>query len=324
MDWQQLINIISNNPVNSETNDLETDSHYPKSDQLKFKQVKRVWDEAANYRFTQNFDKDLEFNHIKHLVKKQAAVKLRLKSFIKYAAVFILGFFSTYGLFELSFSKDEGIDNEVFAPYGQTSEITLVDGTTIILNSGSRLRYPSRFSFEEREVHLDGEAFFKVKSDKNNPFIVKTHMQEVKVLGTQFNVKAYSEDTNVSTTLVEGVVSIYNSYGVELIQLRPKEKAIFDKVDRKLEVVDADIELDIGWKDGIYFFKEITLEELAKRLNRWYGTRVIIKEDDLKKEIYTGKFYKDQTIWDALKLIEYTIPIDYTTGNREIIISKKP
>ncbi len=183
---------------------------------------------------------------------------------------------------EITINNDNVIQDEVgeptmntlVIPYGSRSRITLADGSTVWLNAGSKLIYPSRFVDRKREVFLVGEAFFDVEKNDKQPFVVRSSNIDVEVLGTRFNVSAYPEDNSIQTVLVEGSVNINRANarrfekGVTLI---PGQMALANKNTEKTRVYDVDTDYYTLWIDGLFSFTNTDLNRLIKKLERYYN-----------------------------------------------------
>ena len=165
---------------------------------------------------------------------------------------------------------------------GEQSKIILPDNSKVFLNAGSSIRYPVSFAhLTERQVELSGEAYFEISKDAAHPFIVKTKNQDVKVLGTHFNINSYSDEHTTKTTLLEGSVLIDNKY-----QLKPGQVAIND--NGKLDVVPADTDLELAWKNNDFYFRETAMERVMKQIERWYDIKVEYADPRLKSISING------------------------------------
>ena len=202
----------------------------------------------------------------------------------------------------------------VTTPLGTKTDITLPDGSTVNLNSGSTLRYPEKFTETERKVELSGEAFFDVVHNSVQPFIVKTEAINVRVLGTAFNVEAFPGAEEINTTLVRGKVILekeVDNKTTSLTEMNPNERVVFKLKDQNMSLSkETNLEQYIAWKDKKLVFLNDPIEEVAKKLERWYNVSVVIKSEDLKKSHFTGTF-TDETIERVLTLLSVSSPIDY-------------
>ena len=158
--------------------------------------------------------------------------------------------------------------NEVIVPKGGEYQLVLSDGTLVYLNSMTKIRFPERFSEKCREVEVCGEAFFEVAENKRVPFVVKTDAYEITVLGTKFNVTAYADEQVATTTLVEGAVSISGKCIGEAKALRPNEQFVLDRVSGSVEIKNVDVNYYTAWKDGMFRFRDVRLEEIMHVVER--------------------------------------------------------
>jgi len=177
--------------------------------------------------------------------------------------------------------------NTLVIPYGNSSVITLADGSRVWLNAGSRLIYPSEFVDKKREVFLVGEAYFEVTKNEHQPFVVKTTDIEINVLGTHFNVSAYPEDYSVQTVLAEGSVHI-NRLNSGLfdkgITLTPGEMAYYNRKNKDTHIYNVDVEQYTSWTQGLFSFSNTDFNRIIKRLERYYNIRFQF-DDPLKGTI---------------------------------------
>ncbi len=294
-----------------------------------FYKIKDVWDaslkkednsrEALLQFYRQQASKSKTSTKVLHLWKTVAGI----------AAVLAIGFISLFILNMLTRQAPDvqpGSAMMLFkVPLGSRSEVMLADGSTVILNSGSELKYPGTFAYGKREVSLTGEAFFKVKSDEKNPFIVKTDNFNIQVTGTQFNVCSYDDDNYSTVTLAEGKVGVQFGGNDNAVDIIPGQQLYFNKDENKYNVKESDVTIESSWKDGEFRFKEIVFPELLKRLERWYDVRLSFSSPELEEMIYSGNFRNQETIWQVLDALKLTTPIDYKkSGFREFEIIYKP
>ena len=231
--------------------------------------------------------------------KTQVARFRRFVSYAQRAAAFLfIPLLLAAGYFYYTTQKEKDRFVEVASTPGMVSSFTLPDGSTVWLNSGGKLRYPIRFSSSNRVVKLSGEACFKVTKDKSKPFIVETdHHYDVEVLGTFFNVSDFENDKFVSTTLVEGSVrlKILSLNGKEeLCQLKPGQKAVYNKGNHSLEVKSVDAGCDVAWKDGYILLRKIPMGEVLEKLERRYNVLFSVKDPDVLKSVITARFDNEQ------------------------------
>ena len=213
--------------------------------------------------------------------------------------------------------------NYLTIPRGGQYHVKLSDGTEIWLNSESQLKYPTSFiDGESRIVELVyGEAYFDVSPSskhKGANFLVQNQSQDVEVLGTEFNIKAYRDDLNIYTTLVEGKVTIDN--GVSKQNLVPSQQSNLDIESNRVTVAIVDVGSEISWKNGIFSFKGKTLKNIMKVISRWYNVDVIFENKDLESLKFKGVLSKDQSIEEVLSIMKSSTISDYKIMDKVIIL----
>jgi transmembrane sensor len=234
--------------------------------------------------------------------------------------------------------------NRVETKMGTRSRLVLPDGTTVWLNAGSVLTYPSSFYSPNREVTLDGEAFFDVVKDPVHPFIVHASTMNIKVLGTSFNVKAYDKDKIMEATLIKGAVEVSrrDAPNAPRIMLRPNEKLIFHALPpaKNVETIPvfpsvsnvevttlkpykgSDDLIETAWVHNRLEFRGDSFEELASKMERWYNVRISFSDADMKQDKqfrFTGSFEKE-TVTQALDELKLTARFNYQTDSNDITI----
>ena len=205
------------------------------------------------------------------------------------------------------FKDEPNVMNQLIIPYGNQSRLVLSDNTVVWLNAGSRLVYPSRFEDKTREVLLFGEAFFEVSKDAEKPFIVKTSDLQIKVLGTQFNISAYSEDKIIQTVVKEGSVSIMqNNSGLfeRDLLLKPNQMASFNRVSKDTKVYEVDASYYSLWTRGLLSFDEIDFNRIVKKVERFYNITIGFSEPILGTIRITGKLDLKQKREEVLEYLE--------------------
>ena len=225
-----------------------------------------------------------------------------------------------------NFKNEKIASNFLTIPRGGQFSLNLEDGTKVLLNSDSKIKYPVKFiKGKKRQVELlYGEAFFDVSSSQNNngsEFIVSTKTQKINVLGTKFNIKAYSEDDIITTTLVEGKVKVEN--GENQILLFPNQQSKVDSNSHVINVSDVDVSQQISWINGLFSFNDTSLEDIMHTLSRWYDLEFIFKSANQKGFIFSGILERTKSIEDILFIIEKTSSsneINFEINNKTIII----
>lgn len=266
-------------------------------------------------------DLDVMLSNIHHKIENSNQTKVRklnrrIDNFalLRIAAVFLVPLISGILLYYVAFSTEM---IEKTNPRGLRSEIVLPDGSKVWLNAESSLKYPENFNSATRQVELSGEAFFEVTHNASKPFKVIAQEVEVTVLGTSFNVKAYQNDKEITTTLVTGKIDINK----QLI-LNPNEEAVYSKTQKKFSIQkNVNTKVHASWKDGIMQFENEKLEDIAKVLERWYDKKIIINNELLNKHKLTITI-KDEKIEDVANFISIATSTSFKIDNNIIVFSK--
>lgn len=210
--------------------------------------------------------------------------------------------------------------NTIETPRGGQYQVILPDGTKVWLNAASALKFPLSFaSMPDRKVELKGEAYFEVAKDKTHPFRVISQDQEVKVLGTHFNINSYKEEGAIKTTLLEGsvvVTSNYNKNGSESVRIKPGEQAVL--TDKGINVVEKDVEQVIDWKNGDFIFQQESLKQIMNRIGRWYDVKVVYDQDVNQSLTFSGQVSRSKNIAEILKNLESTGEIRFEVNGANI------
>lgn len=256
--------------------------------------------------------------------------------------------FLLYSYFENTNKKSDLYIVE--APKGAKSRITLADGTHVWLNAGSKIEYSAIYNQQERNIYLTGEAYFEVAKNKSKPFRVHAGGIVINALGTAFNVKAYSEEKVVETTLVEGLVSIEktnNNQDNTPFLLKPKQQAVYYKTSAEVVLTDTsenriqtqsprqkllpvpagkivlataiEPEIYTSWKDKRWVFHNELFGDFALKLERLYDIPIVIEDPALKEYKLTGSI-EEENIELVLKALQLIIPIDYRFEKKKLFI----
>ena len=226
---------------------------------------------------------------------------------------------------------------EIFTRPGTRTKVVLPDSSTVWLNAGSKLTYSQPFGIAQRKVTLSGEAYFDVTKNKI-PFIIYTNGAQIKVLGTAFNVRSYPPEKRIETSLVHGRVEVsLDKNPGDKFYLKPNQKLtlnispVSEKKKRRKEMtpiavyselsyLDDTTIAETSWMENKLVFDDESFDEVANKMQRWYGVSIQIKYKKLKEERYTGVFEKEN-VWQALEAMKLITPFHYTVKNNEIIIT---
>ncbi|MDT3402348.1 FecR family protein [Mucilaginibacter terrae] len=207
--------------------------------------------------------------------------------------------------------------NTITTPNGGQYTVILSDGTKIWLNAGSSLTFPSRFTGDFREVDLKGEGYFEVAKDSSHPFHVLAGGQEISVLGTHFNVSAYSDEPSIRTTLVEGSVKV--THHGQSFMLSPNDRVTDQRKDGHLRLehgIDADE--DIAWKSGRFYFNNTAVSTVLRQVGRWYNLDIVY-EGKVPGDFLSGSMSRNQDLSQVAKLLALT-GIKFRIEGRKLIV----
>lgn len=192
----------------------------------------------------------------------------------------------------------------VEVPLGSRSRIVLPDETVVWLNAGSKLSYQSGFSQNDRNVRLEGEGYFEVSRNEELPFIVNTDDIDIRVLGTRFSVKAYDDEENIEVVLAEGSVNFINKNDLQSsLIMKPEQQAIYNKESKTTNVRKVPASQADNWTTGAHFFNELTLQQIARQLEKTFDVTILFRDEEKKKLTFYGDFRRDDSLEDILMIV---------------------
>ena len=240
---------------------------------------------------------------------------------LRVAAMFVLPVITAVAMYFYR-SPDETAPGQlvVAVERGQKANITLPDGSKVWLNSQSRLTYSTNFNVKQRELQLDGEAYFEVAHNPDKPFIVRSNDISVRALGTAFGVKAYNEDLLISSILMKGKVLVTTPDGETI--LKPNERIMYDKTTHKKVQSTVTNATDFtGWIHNELRFEDESLADIAKTVQRIYNVDVIFASEKLKYQRYTGTI-NNNSLENVLNIISLTSPVSFQINNQRVTLSE--
>jgi len=283
-----------------------------------FKNAEKVWQSLNLLQEMRQYNTDQALSKIN--IKLGQTNRNIQKSFLFYwqrvAAILLLPLLILGGIY---FSLNNRTPNDaivwqtITTPSGVKSQAQLPDGTMVWLNSGSTLHYPSSFTNKERNVKLSGEAFFEVVKDEQHPFHVNLGKISIEVLGTTFNVINYANEDQTEIILTSGKVRLLGQQKdtKQLIaEMQPGQKAVYLKASNKLSMQKVDTDKYTSWIDGQLIFRDDAMDEVIRRLDRWFNVEIEMADQEIAQYVYTATF-KDETIEQILALLRRTAPIEY-------------
>lgn len=232
----------------------------------------------------------------------------------------------------LAYSQDAGkaasVYNQLSTPKGRQFRLVLPDGTKVWLNAASSLRYPTVFDGNTRRVDVTGEVFFEVAQNHRQPFYVNVDQQaQIRVLGTQFNINAYSNEASIRTTLVDGGIQVRpgaDSDSSSFVTLKPGQQAEIKPAGSKTRlqpvrlINNPNIDKAIAWKNGLFNFEDASLEEVMRQIERWYDIDVVY-EEGIPNITFGGKMTNDVSLSGLLKTLKET-EVHFRVEGRKLIV----
>ena len=209
--------------------------------------------------------------------------------------------------------------NKIVTPRGGEHQLILPDGTKVRLNADSYLEFPSKFTGKERKVKAGGELYFEVATNKNVPFVVESNDMRLRVIGTEFNLRAYDNENHVISTLVEGKVEIENLKGSK-IQLSPGHEVILNRFNAEMESREANLEMATAWKDGRFYYDNVELGRIMEDVGRWYDAEIFYWNSNIKKEHFFVDVPRYGNIEEILKLLKETGIVSFEITDKTILV----
>ena len=328
MDFEEIKNYLEGRTNESDTVKIRNWLKDSMNDSESRKILGEIWANSNIHLTEKKPDFDLMLNQVHHQInshKPQLKVHVPnsdnsslgfFEIFSKVAAILILPLFilSLYfynhpkqNVNQLTFNTVDAV-REVYTKPGTRTKINLPDGTDVWLNDGTTLRYPEKFTGNNREVFVDGEAYFEVKSDLQNPFVVNNPMMTTVVTGTHFNLNAYTADNYFEVTLLEGKVNLKkNNHN---FMMKPGQQVQFDTQLEKMINKNVDPENAAAWINGKLIFKDEKVGIAIKKLSRWYNVDIVLTNPELAGYLFTGTF-QDEKLDQTLKLVSLALPVKF-------------
>ncbi|MGK4225859.1 FecR family protein [Parabacteroides distasonis] len=263
------------------------------------------------------------FLEVNRRIHRNLRKRFWLKASAIAASIALLLGVSNYISYHEGYKNQNSQMVEMANPMGMRSSIVLSDGTRVILNAGTTLSYPTAFVSNQREVKVNGEAFFEVSHDKDHPFIVSAENVKVKVLGTKFNVKAYKEDDHIEVTLTEGKVGVGLRGHHDMMYISPGQQALFNKMKQSFSKYEVNLDYYTSWKEGKFYFKSVTFLEIAKQLERRFNVHISVEPAKLQRTVFSGDFVRGENLEQILRIITADKRTDYTMRGDSICIYEK-
>lgn len=273
---------------------------------------------------------DREWNRLVSGVVKQDRTSLVLqkkrlasvRQWMGYAAAMLIGLCLSSSLFLLADNKPvaQARSYKLVTDKGEKSFLELPDGSKVWLNSCTTIKYSSDYGKSDRDIFLNGEAYFEVAKDTDLPFVVKTSSLNVTAVGTAFDVSAYDDDSQLITTVFSGKVAVQPTLTKQQILLETNQVAIYDKSRNRIETRSYNKQLYAQWRNGALSFEMMPLKEITKLLERNYNVVFCYDNQKIKQLKFSGSFRNSEALSEILKIIKTNISIDYKIDNDTITI----
>ena len=287
---------------------------------------KNVWEMGGMLALMKRFDADEALKKVDRVIYDER--KSRIIGILqKIAAVLLLPLliYSAYLTFNSRENKsatnqEAPVWNTIKTSTGMQSQFVLPDGSEIWLNASSSIKYPLVFG-KYREVELSGEAFFDVQKDENHPFIVKLGKINIEVVGTSFNILNYSDESQTEIILKSGKVKVFSgdySEANEITYLNPGQRAVYIDSLRKVFIDDVEVDKYTAWMEGKLVFIDDPMDEVVRKLNRWFNVDIILRDEGLHDYVYKATF-EDETLDQILELLKLSAPIEYSSEPRKLL-----
>lgn len=259
------------------------------------------------------------------------------------------GIYLNYSKNDVSLLAELPAKSEISTKNGSKTYLVLPDGTKVWLNAGSKMTYDKSYGSKLRKVTLNGEAYFDVVRNVDKPFIIHTNKMDIKVLGTAFNVKCYSTDKTMETSLIRGSIEVTLNDRQEKIMIKPNEKLVItnendpdtnqkaktqQKAQSKTTIDEPFISLshltlypadnsvvETAWVKNKFVFSSETFEDIALKMERWYNVKILFTDEQLKARRFTGTFEKE-LVGEALNAMKLITSFSFSIKNNVITISK--
>lgn len=348
-DYSLLARFMDDECTNYEQERIEAWAKSHPENRKKLEQFRHIWNTTA-YReeFARGlFDAEEEWDELQARLAKEGAFQGTSRSepgdyqfrrsalhsmsrkVARFAAVFLIaglvGLLAYQNWYQPEPKAKEPVLREVNTANAQRANLTLGDGTKVMLNAGSRIRFPNQFEADHREVFLEGEAYFEVARNPDKPFVIHAGETVTRVLGTRFTVRSYPEDQQVRVVVEEGRVSFglakSNNPSAKAI-LTANELGRYHANGSEIETaIVEDLQLYLGWREGYLKFRQKPMGKVAYALEHRYGVKVAFEDPRIKKKTLTA-FLKSRSIRNVLDVIAMSLDINYKLENDKVTFTQ--
>ena len=324
-----IIKYLNHQITQDEVSELKSWISESEENQRYFMEVQYLWNHAG---VKNKPDINIAFQRFKTRLQKEPSSKsrkrlVRFYPVLRYAAILIITF-ALGGLTYYFINHQSNNNNKsnlrqysICVPYGAKTRIELPDKSIVWLNAGSKLKFSKNYGQKNRDVQLSGEGYFEVKHNAAKPFEVHTNHATITDLGTKFDVKAYSDDPDLSITLLKGSVKLTTVYDPgQVFMLKPDQSAIINKERKNVIVKQIVTSNAVAWIKGKIVFDEVLFGNIVHQLERGYNVKIIIKDPELNNLRFYGDFKNAQSIQDILNIMTANKEFHYKMKNNVITV----
>lgn len=324
---QQLVDLFGHNDYSADTRKkvqqwLADEEHVDEKNEA----LRMLWRQAGEQEVPDGMQQSIRKMQQNVGIQPATSNRKSYQLLIWRAAAILLLAVSSVSVY-LMLEKDRPVKDlvECYIPTAEIHELTLPDGTHVMLNSKSTLLYPEQFTGETRSVYLIGEANFKVKPDKKHPFIVKANDYQVTALGTEFNVNAYPESNELIATLLERSVKVEFNNLISNVILKPNEQLIYNKHTKIHNLRLPEMDDVTAWQRGELVFSNMHLEDIFTSLERKFPYAFVYSLHSMKKNTYSFRFRQQANLEEVMEIISQVVgDVNYVIkGNKCYVTNKK-
>lgn len=304
--WSLAASKVNNELSDEEEKQLEQLQQLPDFEKI-YAESKKLKKQLKNLREIREYSATSSWSSIQiHIRNPWRKIILNTS---KYAAIVVIAMAIGSLINTTIFRNNSSSFTEISVPAAQMSEVKLPDGTRVQLNSNATFKYSSQFGITNRDVELHGEAFFDVKQNKQLPFQIKLKNSKIEVLGTSFNVASFDDELTSEITLIEGSLQINNLAGNQLAILKPGQQIVVNADSEKNTIREVNTEFYMSWRDGKIIFDNETLENIAKKMERWYHVDIEFESEDIKQLRLSATILKNKPLTLTYSVFERLLPV---------------
>lgn len=321
---EEILNLITSNVNVERKREIYSSLRGDADSEDIYKKAKITWALMSSTRKMPDYKVEKSYGALRHRIFGSKKTIL-LHSYFKYVAILLLlAAISSLTYYLGKQSDDSGIKyTTVVTDIGQISKVILPDSSVVWLNSKTTLTYDNSYSVNDRNLKLNGQAFFDIKKNKNLPLIVTSGSLLVKVLGTRFDVNAYPDDNEIKVILESGKVELLNSKDNSFkYNLSPGQMAEFESQTRNVEIKKVEPKNYLNWKEGELTFVDTPLAEVFKSLERKFDIKIEVDNPNIYKSVFNAKF-RSESLKEILDYIQFSCPVSYQFASEKETTQKK-